>query len=39
MQAYIIRLSINKDLKLEKEKEKRSSANWSRVLLYGPLVI
>jgi len=34
MQAYIIRLSINEDLKLEKGKEKKS-----RVLLYGPLVI
>jgi hypothetical protein len=39
MQACIIRLSINKDLKLEKGKEKKSSAGQSRVLLYGPLVI
>ena len=38
MQAYIIELSINKDLKLEKGKEKKSSAGRSRVLLYGPLV-
>ena len=38
MQAYIIRLSINKDLKLEKGKEKKSSAGQSRVLLCGPLV-
>ena len=37
-QAYIIELSINKDLKLEKGKEKKSSAGRSRVLLYGPLV-
>ena len=39
MQAYIIGLSINEDLKLEKGKEKKSSAGRSRVLLYGPLVI
>jgi len=38
MQAYIIRLSINEDLKLEKGKEKKSSAGRSRVLLYCPLV-
>ena len=38
MQACIIGLSINKDLKLEKGKEKRSGAGRSRVLLYGPLV-
>jgi hypothetical protein len=29
MQAYIIGLSINKDLKLEKGKEKKSSAGRS----------
>jgi len=39
MQAYTIGLSINKDLKLEKGKEKKSSAGCSRVLLYCPLVI
>jgi len=38
MQAYIIGLFINKDLKLEKGKEKKSSAGQSRVLLCGPLV-
>ena len=38
MQAYIIGLSINKDLKLEKGKEKKSSAGQSRILLYVPLV-
>ena len=38
MQAYIIGLSINGGLKLEKGKEKNSSAGQSRVLLYGPLV-
>jgi hypothetical protein len=32
-------LSINEDLKLEKGKEKKSSAGRSRVLLCGPLVI
>ena len=35
----MIRLSINKNLKLEKGKEKKSSAGRSRALLYGPLVI
>jgi hypothetical protein len=39
MQAYIIGLSINEALKLEKGKKKKSSAGQSRVLLYGPLVI
>ena len=39
MQAYTIGLSINEDPKLEKGKEKKSSAGRSRVLLYGPLVI
>jgi len=29
MQAYIIGLSINEDLKLEKGKEKKGSAAWS----------
>jgi len=38
MQAYIIGLSINEDLKLEKGKEKKSSAGQSRDLLCGPLV-
>ena len=38
MQAYIIGLSINEDLKLGKGKEKKSSAGRSRVLLNGPLV-
>jgi hypothetical protein len=38
MQAYIIGLSINKDLKLEKGKEKKSSAGRGRVLLCGPTV-
>jgi len=35
---YIIGLFINEDLKLKKEKEKKSSAGQSRVLLYSPLV-
>jgi hypothetical protein len=39
MQAYTIRLAINEDLKLEKGKEKKSSAGRSRVLLYYSLVI
>ena len=38
MQAYIIGLFINEDLKLKKGKEKKSSASQSRVLLCGPLV-
>jgi len=33
MQAYIIGLSINEDPKLEKGKEKNSSAAWSRVFI------
>jgi hypothetical protein len=38
VQACTIGLSINKNLKLEKGKEKKSSAGQSRVLLYGPQV-
>jgi hypothetical protein len=38
VQAYTIGLSINENLKLEKGKEKKSSAGRSRVLLYGPQV-
>ena len=36
MQAYTIRLSINKDLKLKKQKEKNSSATQ---IYIDPLVI